>query len=216
MAGLFSWLLMPAVTAYLTLPGFDRVIAESPVGTLCLVFFLGLLWGVGGLTYGLGVRYLGMSLGNSVILGLCSVCGSLVPAIYYDHFPVANKVTFSMMCHSTGGWLVLLGLAVCLYGIFLCGQSGQLREQEQADKQRDRNQHKQCQMLLDTEAALEASQPPGAGIDLRRGLVFASVSGMLSACFNFGIEAGKPLADACVERGMLPIFQNNVIYVVSS
>ncbi|MDZ7649908.1 MAG: L-rhamnose/proton symporter RhaT [Cytophagales bacterium] len=47
----------------------------------------GVLWGIGGLTYGLGVRYLGMSLGNSVVLGFCSAFGAIVPSIYYAIVP---------------------------------------------------------------------------------------------------------------------------------
>jgi L-rhamnose-H+ transport protein len=45
-------------------------------------------------------------------------------------------------------------------------------------------------------------------------LVVATVSGILSACFNFGIEAGKPMAIEAVTQGYNPLFQNNVTYVV--
>src|SRR5215475_13274689 len=82
--GLFSWLIVPPIAAYLTIPGFADIISSTSSGTLGKTFLMGLLWGVGGLMYGLGVRYLGMSLGNSVILGFCSAFGSLIPAIYYN------------------------------------------------------------------------------------------------------------------------------------
>jgi L-rhamnose-H+ transport protein len=49
--------------------------------------------------------------------------------------------------------------------------------------------------------------------NLTRGLIVAVVSGILSACFNFGIEAGKPMADAAVRAGFNPLYQNNVIYI---
>ena len=54
---------------------------------LIFTFLMGLLWGVGGLSYGLGIRYLGMSLGNSVVLGFCAAFGALVPSIYYNLNP---------------------------------------------------------------------------------------------------------------------------------
>ena len=84
--GLFSWLIVPPVAAYLTIPGFAEIISSTNHTVLFFTFLMGLLWGIGGLTYGLGVRYLGMSLGNSVVLGFCSAFGALVPSIYYNIF----------------------------------------------------------------------------------------------------------------------------------
>src|ERR687890_3379 len=80
--GLFSWLVVPPLAAFLTIPNFWNIIVESGTSTLLYTFLFGLLWGIGGLTYGLGVRYLGMSLGNSVVLGFCSAFGAIVPSIY--------------------------------------------------------------------------------------------------------------------------------------
>jgi len=50
--------------------------------------------------------------------------------------------------------------------------------------------------------------------NLTKGLTVAIISGILSACFNFGIESGKPMAEVAVKSGMNPLFQNNVTYVV--
>src|SRR3954470_12668671 len=111
--GLFSWLIVPPLAAYLTVPGFAEIIRNTDSSVLFWTYFMGLFWGVGGLTYGLGVRYLGMSLGNSVILGFCAAFGALIPAIYYNYNPAPGKVSFSDMMSSTGGILVLLGVAIC-------------------------------------------------------------------------------------------------------
>lgn len=154
---------------------------------------MGVLWGIGGLTYGLGIRYLGMSLGNSVILGYCAAFGSLVPPIYYNYFPSPGKESFSDMLATNGGSLVLLGVAVCLTGIFICGRAGMLKEKELSEAQKKKSI---------------------AEFNLVKGLVVATISGILSACFNFGIEAGKPMAEAAVALGHNPLFQNNVTYVV--
>src|SRR3978361_734440 len=74
--GIFSWLIVPPLAAYLTIPHFAEIIKHTDTHVLMLTYFFGLLWGIGGLTYGLGVRYLGVALGSSIILGLCSVFGA--------------------------------------------------------------------------------------------------------------------------------------------
>ncbi|MFN3849807.1 MAG: L-rhamnose/proton symporter RhaT [Spirosomataceae bacterium] len=191
--GLFSWLIVPPLAAYLTIPGFSEIIKQTSSSVLVTTYVMGVLWGIGGLTYGLGVRYLGMSLGNSVILGFCSAFGALIPSIYYNFNPTDGKTTFSQMLGSTGGQMVLFGVLVCLAGIAICGKAGMMKEKE-----------------LTEEAKKESVQE----FSLVKGLVIAIISGILSAFFNFGIETGKPMAEAAVAAGMEPLFQNNVIYVV--
>lgn len=191
--GLFSWLIIPPLAAYLTVPGFAEVIRQTDNTTLGWTYFWGVLWGIGGLTYGLGVRYLGMSLGNSVLLGLTAALGSLLPSIYYNYIPQEGKVTFSQMLSSSGGQMVLLGVLVCLAGIAVCGVAGHMKEKRLSSVQKQ-------------ESVKE--------FNLVKGLTFAIISGILSACFNYGIEAGEPMADMAVKSGFNPLFQNNVTYVV--
>jgi len=161
---------------------------------------MGLLWGIGGLTYGLGVRFLGMSLGNSVVLGFCAAFGAIVPSIYYSIYPAVGKTSFSHMIATPGGRMVLLGVLVCLLGIAVCGKAGMMKESEL------------------TEAQQKASV---AEFSLVKGLIIAVFSGILSSFFNFGIEAGKPLAEAANEawKALHPgqgefLYQNNVTFVV--
>lgn len=191
--GLFSWLIVPPLAAWLTLPGFSEIISNTPIVTLKYVFTFGLLWGIGGLTYGLGVRYLGMSLGNSVVLGFCSAFGALVPSIYYNFIPTLGKTTFSEMLTSHWGRIVLAGVAICLLGIYLCGRAGLLKERELSDQEKKKSV---------------------AEFSLVKGLTVAILSGILSSCFNFGIEAGKPMAESAVASGLNPLYQNNVTYVI--
>src|SRR5690606_38128063 len=91
--GLFSWLIVPPLAAWITIPGFGEIIREAGTSTLGYTYLYGLLWGIGGLTYGLGVRYLGVSLGSSIILGLTMVIGSLLPSVYYQFFSAEGKDT---------------------------------------------------------------------------------------------------------------------------
>lgn len=191
--GVFSWLIVPFVAAALTVPDFMGIIRSTHGSTLLWTYFFGLLWGIGGLTFGLSMRYLGMSLGMSVALGYCSAFGALVPSMYYAINPVAGKVGIGEMFASSGGQLILFGVLVCLAGIAICGRAGMLKERE-----------------LDDAAKKEGV----AEFNLVKGLIVATISGILSACFNFGIEAGKDMAHVAVERGANPLFQNNVIFVV--
>ena len=191
--GVFSWLIVPPVAAWLTVPGFAAIISAASFNILVITFFMGLLWGIGGLTYGLGVRYLGMSLGNSVVLGFCSAFGALVPPIYYSIFPTAGKISFIHMISNPGGQLVLLGVVVCLLGIAICGMAGMKKEKE---------------------ISAEASKQSIKEFSLVKGLIIAVISGILSSFMNFGIEAGKPMAEEAVKAGFNPLFQNNVAYVV--
>ncbi len=191
--GLFSWLFVPLLAAWLTVPDFERIIGEADSGIKNFTYLMGLLWGIGGLTYGLGVRYLGMSLGNSVVLGFCSAFGSLVPSIYYAVHPVEGKTSIVQMFQSTGGQVVLLGVLVCLVGIAVTGRAGMMKENELTDEQK-------------TGSVQE--------FNLAKGLTIAVISGVLSSFFNFGIESGKPMAAQAVVNGANPLFQNNVTYVV--
>src|ERR1700710_3028644 len=117
--GIFSWLIVPPLAAWLTIPGFAEIIKATDGRILLLTYFFGVLWGIGGLTYGLGVRYLGVALGSSIILGLCMVFGSLIPSIYYQFSPHAGKDTISTISGSKWGMTVLSGLAICIIGIII-------------------------------------------------------------------------------------------------
>lgn len=190
--GFFSWLIVPPIAAYLTIPNFVDIIVTASPTIKAFTFLMGLIWGVGGLTYGLGVRYLGMSLGNSIILGFCSAFGALVPSIYYDLNPTEGKISFTDMLSNPGGRLVLAGVLVCLIGIAISGKAGILKEKDFATGHEDKDKD----------------------FSLVKGLIIAVISGILSSFFNYGIEAGKPMAETAVNYGCNPLFQNNVTYIV--
>ena len=199
--GLFSWLIVPPLAAWLTIPHFAEIIRDTNGSILLLTYFFGLLWGIGGLTYGLGVRYLGVSLGSTIILGLCAVFGSLIPSVYYNFYPQAGKDTITELATSHWGQLVLLGIALTVIGIVICGKAGIMKEKELAAGKADVADNKDYRFGL--------------------GIIVAIISGVLSACFNFGIEAGKTMADHANTVWMAAhqgqgnfLFQNNVVYIV--
>ena len=199
--GLFSWLIVPPLAAYLTIPGYTDIIAHTNGSILFLTYFFGVLWGIGGLTYGLGVRYLGVALGSSIILGLCSVFGALIPSVYYEFNPQPGKDTISMLFSNAWGQWVLIGLLVCVIGIIICGKAGAMK---------DADLRKTGRVAADN-----------TEFKIGLGLTVSIISGILSACFAFGIDAGKIMAQEANEiwKAANPgqgefLFQNNVTYVV--
>lgn len=198
--GLFSWLIVPPLAAYLTIPGFGDIISQAGSAVIGTTFIMGLLWGIGGLTYGLGVRYLGVALGSSIILGLCSVFGAIIPSIYYYYVKTAGKDTIADLVGTSWGRWVLIGLAICVLGIVICGKAGNMKDRDMGN------------------AEVDAS---GSEFKLVKGLVVAIISGVLSACFSFGIEAGTTMGIVANDAWKLAhpgqgefLFRNNVIFVV--
>jgi L-rhamnose-H+ transport protein len=216
--GLFSWLIVPPLAAYLTIPGFMDIIKSSSSTVLGSTFLMGLLWGIGGLTYGLGVRYLGVSLGSSIILGLCSVFGAIVPSIYYYFNPKDGKDTIADLFGTTWGLTVMGGLLLC---IIICGKAGGMKDKDLANEEA-------ATLKFDahggSDTNFKASHIDASGSEflLVKGLILAIISGVLSACFSFGIEAGTSMGVTANEmwKAANPtetgefLYRNNVIFVV--
>ena len=198
--GLFSWLIVPPLAAYLTIPGFMDIIRGASSSVISTTFLMGILWGIGGLTYGLGVRYLGVALGSSIILGLCSFFGALVPSVYYYFNPKNGEDTIADLFGSSWGQLVLIGLLLCIVGIIISGKAGTMKDKELGA------------------VKVDAS---GSEYKITLGLILAIISGVLSACFSFGIEAGATMGEVAntAWKAANPgqgefLFRNNVIFVV--
>ena len=216
--GLFSWLIVPPLAAYLTIPGFMDIIKSSTGSVLGTTYLMGLLWGIGGLTYGLGVRYLGVSLGSSIILGLCSVFGALVPSVYYYFNPKTGKDTIADLFGTPWGLTVMAGLVLCIIGIVICGKAGGMKDKDLSESEAEK---------LHVDAHGNSSFKPshidasGSEFLLVKGLILAVISGVLSACFSFGIEAGSSMGATANDlwKAANPgqgefLFRNNVIFVV--
>jgi len=183
--GVFSWIVAPLVVAALTVPDLPGLLASAPAVSLGWCFFFGVLWGVGGLTFGLSMRYLGMSLGYAVALGFCATFGTLIPPIFGGE--IVGMVA------SLSGLVTLMGVPVCLVGIALCGQAGMRKEREVSDEQK--------------RASIKE-------FNLIRGLWVALLAGVMSACMAFAFAAGKPIAEHAMKAGLRPVFQNIPVLVV--
>lgn len=183
--GVFSWIIAPWVVALLSAPETLAILGDAPASSLIWTFVFGLLWGVGGLTFGLSMRYLGIALGYAVALGFCAAFGMLVPPIF--------RGEFRMLSSTASGLTVLAGVSVCLLGIAVSGMAGRSKEREMTGSKK------------------QASVPE---FNVAKGLTVAVFSGILSACMNYGIQAGKPIAKLAIDHGTPRLWQNTPVFVV--
>jgi len=183
--GVFSWIFAPWVIAWLTCPDPVAVLRSAPLSSLFWSYVFGLLWGIGGLTFGLSMRYLGMSLGYALALGFCAAFGTIIPPIFKGEFPV--------LLSSASGLVTLAGVGVCLAGIAVCGKAGVSKERELSSEEK--------------KAAIRE-------FDFMKGVWVAIFAGIMSACMAFAIQAGKPIAKLAAETGTRELWQNTPVFIV--
>jgi L-rhamnose-H+ transport protein len=192
--GLAAWLVAPWVVAWLTVPRLLEVLQASPATAVGWSVVFGLLWGLGNLTFGLSVRYLGMALGYAAALGFCTVFGTLAPPIFKGFFGTPEDWEKLVAIFTLPpGQAVLAGVGVCVAGIVLCGWAGMSKESELTEEQK---------------------QETVAEFALGKGFAVAVMAGLLSACFAFGLSAGKPIAELATQMDCQPVFANNAVLVV--
>ena len=184
--GVFSWIVAPWVIGGLMTNSLGAVVRETPAATWFWVYFFGVLWGFGGLTFGLTMRYLGMSLGMAVVLGFCAAFGTLMPPLFAGEF-----VTKVLGTHS--GLVILFGVGVCLAGITIAGLAGISKEREMSPEEKT--------------AVIKE-------FDFKRGLAVAIFSGVMSACFSYGLAAGDPIRALTLRHGTAPLWQGLPVLVI--
>lgn len=125
--GIFAWLVFPYLGALLAVPEGHTLgeILASGEGAAWRAMFFGALWGVGGLTFGLSMRYLGVALGQSIALGTCSAFGTLIPAMMVG----------TDLLHGEG-LILLIGVSVAIAGISVIGFAGSLRSKNMTEEQK--------------------------------------------------------------------------------
>ena len=184
--GFFSWIIAPWILAFTMTHDLIRVLHEAPASSLLWAYVFGVLWGLGGLTFGLTMRYLGMSLGMAMVLGYTAAFGTLMPPIFRGVF--ASEV---LGTHS--GLIILAGVAVCLLGITFAGAAGVSKEREMSSEQK--------------RASIKE-------FDLKKGLLVATFSGVMSACFAYGLAAGDPIKAITIQHGTPTLWQGLPVLVV--
>ena len=176
--GIFSWVIAPWIFATLRTSDLLQVLGATPNNTLLWCWFWGAMWGFGGLTFGLTMRYLGLSLGMAVALGLTTVIGTLGPPIF--------RGTLGELAGTPSGRITFLGIILTLIGIAIVAQAGRARERELGSF---------------------GARSGVAEFNLTRGLAIAVFSGVMSGCFAWGLDAGQPIRDLTLAAGTNPLSQ---------
>ena len=169
---LVGLIVCPVVLAELVCPDLWTVLRSASGATLLRCFGFGVLWGFGGLTWGLMIRYLGIGLGLAIGCGLCSATGTLIPPLVTGHA--------GDLVRDASAILTLVGVMVSLVGIVFVGWAGKLKEGE-----------------LPAEEKMKAV----AEFDFKKGIVVALFSGIASAGMNFGLQGGMELESAARQSG---------------
>ena len=129
--GFFSWIICPWTLAFILTKDLPGVLHQQTASTLWWTYFFGALWGFGGLTFGLTMRYLGMSLGMGVALGYCAAFGTLLPPVFKTVIPsIPVPETLGQIASSAAGQITLAGVGVCLLGIAIAAFAGLTKERQ--------------------------------------------------------------------------------------
>ena len=119
---LFAWIVMPLLIGWLTVPDFFGVLVKAPVRSLWTAFFLGGLYGFGGMSFGKAINHIGYSLTYTISIGISAVLGTIFPLIIFggleDFFA------------RPGGNIVLMGILLSVIGVFFCGWAGFKKEKD--------------------------------------------------------------------------------------
>ncbi|MGM9698295.1 MAG: L-rhamnose/proton symporter RhaT [Prevotella sp.] len=167
--GVFAWLILPLLGAQLAVPNgysLTELFTADNAFNIAMTMVFGVLWGVGGLTFGLSMRYLGVALGQSIALGTCAGLGTIMGPVLLDiFFPEQNALsalTFS----------VITGVVVTLVGIGVIGMAGSMKAASLSEDEK--------------KAAVKDFNFP-------KGLAIALLAGFMSGCFNVGLAFGTDI-----------------------
>jgi L-rhamnose-H+ transport protein len=187
--GIFSWIVAPWVFAYFTVPELGKVLSESPSSAILNTMFFGALWGVGGLTFGLSMRFLGIAMGQSIALGFCAAFGTLA----------APLIEGANLLSTHEGVMTLIGVSVCVAGIAVVGYAGALRSANMSEEDRKK-------------AIAEFSLKKGLIIAILAGVMSACFSLGLTGIAGV-MDAGNLLKEAAQAAGTDPLYVNNPSYI---
>ena len=165
--GVFAWLVFPLLGALLAVPAghsLTELFANTDSFSVWMTIFFGVLWGVGGLTFGLSMRYLGVALGQSIALGTCAGLGTIMgPVLLNIFFPEQDPLSSLTAA-------VIIGVVVTLIGIAIIGIAGHMKAQGLSEEEKK-------------QAVKDFNFP--------KGIVIALLAGFMSGCFNVGLAFGE-------------------------
>jgi len=172
-----AYVLFPLTTCLLFTPDFVQIIQSTSSSTNLTVFLLGAVYGVGNLSFGLSLRYLGLSLGYALSLGLMLAIGTLIPPMIDGRL--------QLMIQKSGGMLLIMGVVVACVGIALSAWSGILKDKSVSDAKK---------------------QESIGEFNLIKGIMAAVLVGITGSAMALGFEQGLPIAEMAARQGVDPLF----------
>ena len=138
--GLFSWIIMPWLVTMLLVPNLGEFYSNIPISTFAMLMFCGAMWGIGNITYGLTMRYLGLSMGIGIAIGLNLAVGTLLPPLI--------RGQLGELIHSHGGSLTMMGIAIALVGIAIVTYAGNAKEKAIGERAQEFNLRKGVMLAI--------------------------------------------------------------------
>lgn len=183
---LVSWLIMPIVVAYITVPDLHSVIRETPTSVIAKTTLLGAAYGFGGMAFGVAIQYIGYSLTYAIAIGISAVVGTVLPQV------LAGSIQQDYS--KPGGLIVLSGFIVSILGVALCGRAGFQKEKEITSEGHLSDGHTFRQF------------------NMGKGLVLVIIAGVLSGVFGLSLAQGSPMDAIAAGKGA-GHFQGNAKYI---
>jgi L-rhamnose-H+ transport protein len=180
-----AYIIMPLLACLIFTPDFLTIIQSTPGDTIVMVFILGAVYGVGNLSFGLALRYLGLSLGYALSLGLMLAIGTLIPPL------IDGRLT--VMIESSGGNLLLAGIAVAAVGIAFSAWAG---------------------IAKDKSVTQENKQESIGEFNLVKGILAALLVGITGSAMALGFDQGLPISGVAELSGIDPLFSMMPVYLV--
>jgi L-rhamnose-H+ transport protein len=184
-----AWLVLPIMIALLTIPNCVEVLRSCESVYLWRSFALGVIYGFGGLMFGLGIRYIGFSLNYAIAIGFSAALGTIAPLMWHPNKGF-NRNFVSEHFSDPPGLIVLAGIVAAVAGIAVCGYAGWLRERSGGDTP--------------------------SRYSFKIGVPLAVMAGILSAVFNYALLAGEPIEQAAMDGGANKLLKMNAIYPLSN
>lgn len=181
---LFAWIIIPIIIGIFTVPDFFNILANAPARAFWGAFILGAVYGFGGMSFGLAIQHIGYSLTYTISIGISAVLGTIIPLSIFGGL--------NEYFTRPGGDIVLIGMAISVIGVALCGLAGFKKEKDLAEQ---KNTQVKFNMLT--------------------GLILAIIGGVLSGVFNVSLEWGQPIADMAAQKGAAH-FEGNAKLIVST
>ena len=180
-----AYILFPLAACLIFAPGFIQIIQSTSSSSILIVFLLGAVYGIGNLSFGLALRYLGLSLGYALSLGLMLAVGTLIPPMIDGRLHV--------MMQNSGGTLLIVGIVVACAGIALSAWSGILKDKSLSEAKKQENIGE---------------------FNLSKGAMAAVLVGITGSAMSLGFEQGLPISEMAAQQGVDPLFTMMPVLVV--